>query len=75
MNKVWNFIQRIKGKHGKGNVHHLKDGQNLLTSENDISRKLAETFSKHSSSQNYSSEFQRIQKTKEKNKINFKSKN
>ena len=50
MNKVWNFIQKINGKRKSNSLHHLKDGQNILTSEQDISQKLGETFSKFSSS-------------------------
>ena len=64
MNKVWNFIQKIKGKNRNVNLHHLKEGQDILTSEKDISQKLAETFSKHSSSTNYSPQFQNIKKKK-----------
>jgi hypothetical protein len=55
MNKVWNMVQKIKGKNNKTNVHHLKDGQNTLTSEQDISNKLGQTFSQNSSTQNYHS--------------------
>jgi hypothetical protein len=39
MNKVWNMVQKIKGKYNKTNVHHLKDGHDTLTSEQDISNK------------------------------------
>jgi len=57
-NKVWNIVQRIKGKHNKTNVHHLKDGQDTLTSEQDISNKLSQTFSKkNSSTKNYHPKF------------------
>ena len=75
MNKVWNFIQKINGKRKSSSLHHLKDGQNLLTSEQDISHKLGETFSKFSSSANYSPEFQRIKSRLEKTNLNFKSNN
>jgi hypothetical protein len=40
MNKVWNMVQKIKGKNNKTNVHHLKDGHDTLTSEQDISNNL-----------------------------------
>jgi hypothetical protein len=53
MNKVWNMVQKIKGKNNKANVHHLKDGHDTLTSEQDISNKLGQTFPKNSSTQNY----------------------
>ena len=59
MNKVWNMVQKIKDKNNKTNVHHLKDGRDTLTSEQDISNKLGQTFSKNSSTQNYHPEFQK----------------
>ena len=40
------MIQIIKGKNNKTNIHHLKDGHDTLTSEQDISNKLGQTFSK-----------------------------
>jgi hypothetical protein len=49
MNKVWNMVQKIKGKNNKTNVHHLKDGHDTLTSEQDISNKLGQIFSQNSS--------------------------
>ena len=57
MNKVWNMVQKIKGKNNKTNVHHLKDGHDTLTSEQDISNKLGQIFSQNSSTQNYDPEF------------------
>jgi hypothetical protein len=74
MNKVWNMVQNIKGKNNKTNVHHLKDGHDTLTSEQDISNKLGQTFPKNSSTQNYHSEFKKSKKQKEQTKLNFKSK-
>ena len=75
MNKVWNMVQKIKGKNNKTNVHHLKDGHDTLTSEQDISNKLGQIYSQNSSTQNYDHKFQKFQKQKEKTKLNFKSKN
>ena len=46
MNKVWNMVPKIKGKHTKTNVHHLKDGQDTLTSEQSISNTLGQIFKK-----------------------------
>jgi potassium voltage-gated channel Eag-related subfamily H protein 8 len=74
MNKVWNMVQKIKGKNNKTNVHYLKDGHDTLTSEQDISNKLGQTFPKNSSTQNYHSEFKKSKKQKEQTKLNFKSK-
>jgi len=61
------MIHKIKGKNGKTNVHHLKDGQDTLTSEQDISNKLGQTFSKNSSIENYHPEFKQIKNQNEKN--------
>ncbi|CAC5370120.1 unnamed protein product [Mytilus coruscus] len=74
MTKVWNMIQKTKGKNAKATVKHLKDGTDLLTSEKDIANKLGETFAK-SSSNNYREDFKKVKKQKEKIKLNFKSKN
>ena len=46
----------------------------LILSEIDISNKLNETFSKHSSSENYNDDFRRTKNQKEKTKLGFKSK-
>ena len=75
MNKVWNMVHKFKGKNNKANVHHLKDGHDTLTSEQDISNKLGQICSQNSSTQNYALEFQKFKKQKEKTKLNFKSKN
>ena len=40
------MVQKIKGQNNKTNVHHLKDGQDTLTSGQDFSNKLGQTFSK-----------------------------
>jgi hypothetical protein len=71
MNKVWNMVQKIKDKNNKTNVHHLKDGRDTLTSEQDISNKLGQTFSKDSSTQNYHPEFKKFKMQKEKTKLNL----
>ena len=48
------MVQKIKGKNSETSVHHLRDGQDTLTSEQDISNKLNQTFSKkNSSTENY----------------------
>ena len=72
MNKVWNMVQNIKGKNNKANVYHLKDWPDTSTSEQDISNKLVQTFSKNSSTKNY---HKKCIKQKEKTKLNFISKN
>jgi vancomycin resistance protein YoaR len=71
MNKVWNMVRKIKGKNNKTNVHHLKDRRDTLTSEQDISNKLGQIFSKDSSTQNYHPEFKKLKMQKEKTKLNL----
>jgi hypothetical protein len=44
----------------KTNVHHLKDGHDTLTSEQDISNKLGQIFSQNSTTQNDAPEFQKF---------------
>ena len=62
------MVQQIKGKHNKTNV---QDGQDTLTSEQDISNKLGQIFSKNSSTQNYHPEFKKLKMQKEKTKLNL----
>ena len=75
MNKIWNFIRKIKGQNSKASVKHLKDGDATLTAEKEIADKLGETFAKYSSSDNYKPDFRRFKKNEEKNKLHFNSKN
>ena len=75
MTKVWNMVKKMKGKNAKSGVQHLKKGEEILTTQDEIAEELAKTFEKKSSSQNYSEEFQKIKNHKEKQHLNFKSKN
>ena len=75
MRKVWNMVQKLKGKNNKAKVQHLKQGTSILTSPHSIANKLAETVAEKSSSNNYSSAFQSIKKQKEKVKLPFSSNN
>ena len=74
--KVWNMLQKIKGKNTKSGVKHLKtnDGEHLTT-QNEIAEELASTFAKCSSSANYAPKFQKFKDVKEKEHLNFRSKN
>ena len=67
------MVHKIKGKHNKTNVHHLRDGHDTLTSEQDISNKLGQTFKKKLLYPKLQS--RKFKKQKEKIKLNFKSKN
>ena len=69
------MVNKIKGKNSKTSIQHLKVNDDLLTSKSDIANKLAETISKHSSSDNYVPSFQKYQKQQEQQSINFKSDN
>lgn len=73
---IWKMIKRIQGKKSSGSVAHLKnpDGS-FITEKKNIANRLADTFSKHSSSDNYDPRFQKYKDNKEKVKLNFKSNN
>ena len=47
MSKVWNMIQRIKGKGTNSTIKHLNCDDNILTSKKDIANALAKSMSKH----------------------------
>ncbi|HIP82064.1 MAG TPA: reverse transcriptase-like protein, partial [Desulfocapsa sulfexigens] len=75
ISKVWNMLHRIKGKGSKATIKHLRDGDDVLTSKQQIADKLAATISKNSSSANYVPEFQTYKARQEKININFTSDN
>ncbi len=62
MTKVWNMIQKIRGKNSKSSVHHLKAEDHMVTDKTDIANKLTETIAKNSSSDKYVPQFQRYRK-------------
>ena len=73
--KVWDMIRKISGKNTSGPIKHLSKNYIKATNKKDIADLLANTFSKNSSSTNYSKPFQNIKKNAEKTKLNFKSNN
>ena len=73
--KVWDMIRKISGKNTSSPIKHLSKNHIKATSKKDIADLLAKTFSKNSSSTNYSKQFQNIKKNAEKTKLNFKSNN
>jgi len=76
ISKVWNMVQRIKGKHLKTSINHLTDEHdNLLTSKKDIANSLAHSISKTSASENYNTKFRTFKDNQEKHNINFTSDN
>ena len=73
--KVWDMIRKISGKNTSSPIKHLSKNHIKATNKKDIADLLANTFSKNSSSTNYSRPFQNIKKNAEKTKLNFKSNN
>ena len=73
--KVWDMIRKISGKNISSPIKHLSKNHIKATNKKDIADLLAKTFSKNSSSTNYSKPFQNIKKNAEKTKHNFKSNN
>ena len=69
--KVWNMIRKIKGKNSSSVNHLQKPNLSTATDKVDIANTLAETFSKNSSSANYSQQFQRVKQKQEKTKLNL----
>lgn len=49
----------IKGNGLKSSIHHLKNGDRLLTDKTDITNELGEILAKHASSSNYVPQFQK----------------
>ena len=68
--KVWDMVRKIQGKGKSTSVNHLKKNNDNITSKKDIAKTLADSFSKNSSSENYTSKFQQ-----EKQKLKFTSDN
>ena len=67
--------RKISGKGHSSSVNHLKTVDGEVTYVKDIVDILADTFSKHSSSENYSKKFQTHKKKAEKKKLKFTSNN
>ena len=73
--KTWDMVRKISGKGHPSSVNHLNTVDGEVTSVKGIVNTLADTFSKHSSSENYSKKFQNHKKKAEKKKLNFASNN
>ena len=69
------MIRKISGKNTSSPLKHLSKNHIKATNKKDIADLLSKTFSKNSSSTNYSKPFQNIKKNAEKSKLNFKSNN
>ena len=75
MNKVWNMINRIKGRANSSTVKHLNVNNEIVTDKADIANTLAEQLAFNSSSEKFSDNFLKHERAAEKKKINFKSSN
>ena len=75
MNKIWNMINRIKGRKNSSTVKHLSVGNNLITEKTDIANTLAEQLAYNSSSDQCSDRFLKHKRIEEKKKLNFSSSN
>ena len=73
--KVWDMVRKIQGKIKSTSVNHLKKYNDNITSKKDIVNTLADSFSKYSSSENYTSKFRNIKNQQEKQKLKFTSDN
>ena len=73
MSKVWNMVQRIKGKGSNSTIKHLNCDDDVLTSKTDIANAFAKTMSKVSSADNYDPNFKKFKSKQEKHQINFDS--
>ena len=75
LKKVWDMIRQISGKRTSSPINHLSKNHFKATNKKDIADLIAKTFSKNSSSNNYSKQFPNIKKNSEKTKLNYKSNN
>ena len=71
---VWKKIKKIKGKDTTPKTHLKKNGE-IITDKKEHVNYLAETFANNSSTNNYSSKFQKMKENKEKHTLNFSSNN
>ena len=73
MNKIWNMINRIKGRTHSSSVKHLSVNTDIITDKSDIANTLANQIAHNSSSGNCSPNFLKHKHLSEKRKINFTS--
>jgi hypothetical protein len=73
--KVWKAIGRMKRKSTRLPVQAFKKDSKLITNKKDVANLLAETISFNSSSDHYSTDFQKIKDQLETKACNFSSDN
>ena len=71
MNKIWNMINRIKGRANASTVKHLTINNKVIRDKCDIANTLAEQLAYNSSSEHCSDKFLRHKFISEKKNINF----
>ena len=71
---IWKMIRKIKGNTKKSQIKQIKlaDGTYAETTQ-DIANEIGKTFSKNSSSENYTDSFKKIKRELEKEAINFET--
>lgn len=72
--EIWKTINKIRG-YSSRKINILKVGNEYVSSIEDITEKLAETFENISSDKNYSPEFLKHKEREEKNAIDFRTDN
>ena len=70
MNKIWNMINRIKGR-THSSVKHLSVNNDIITDKSDIANTLANQIAHNSSSDNCSPNFLKHKHLSEKRKDQF----
>lgn len=73
--KTWEIVRKICGKYASYPLKFLETTNKIAKTPKEISDTLGQTFQNHSSSQNYSTEFQKFKEIQEKSNLNFESQN
>ena len=73
--KTWDMIRKISGKISQNPIKHLSNNGVLVTSLKDITDTFGKTIAYNSSTNHYTTKFQKFKYTQERQHINFKSNN
>ena len=68
MNKIWNMINRIKGRSNTATVKHLSVANNIITDKSEIANTIAEQLAYNSSANQCSDRFLKQKQKDEKKK-------
>ena len=68
MNKIWNMINRIKGRSNTATVEHISVGSDIITDKTEIANTLAEQLAYNSSSNQCTDRFLKQKQKDEKKK-------